>query len=551
MEKDDEKGVVVLMKMIQNPILPGFNPDPSIVRVGDDYYIATSTFEWFPGVQIHHSKDLVHWEQLPHPLNRVSQLDMEGNINSGGVWAPCLSYDNGTFYLIYTDVKSRAGAFKDTHNYLVTATDIRGPWSEPIYLNSSGFDPSLYHDDDGRKWLLNMVWDYREGVNRFAGTYLQEYSVEKQALVGPVVNIFKGTHLGLTEAPHLYKRNGYYYLITAEGGTKYEHAVTMARSKTIEGPYEVDPQNPVLTSYGKPELELQKAGHASLVETQDGEWYLAFLCGRPTVGEYCTLGRETALAKCYWNDEGWLRVEGGGNSPAVEVAAPSFVKDGVDRSAHGGFGPSFEVRDDFDESSLHVQWSTLRIPADESWLSLSERKGYLRLKGMESMSSTHRQALVARRQQSFHVEAETVVEFEPEHFQQMAGLIVYYDTDDYAYLNISHDEERGKVLRIIHSVAAQYDELLDEDIVLETGKPVYLKAVVHREWLQFYYSMGGDAWKTVGEKINVSHMSDDDAALVRFTGTFIGVCAQDLSGTRKHADFDYFNYKHLDERDFE
>lgn len=544
------------MNMIENPILPGFNPDPSILRVGDDYYIATSTFEWFPGVQIHHSKDLIHWEQLPHPLNRVSQLDMEGNINSGGVWAPCLSYDNGTFYLIYTDVKSRAGAFKDTHNYLVTATDIRGPWSDPIYLNSSGFDPSLFHDDDGRKWLLNMVWDYRKGINRFAGTYLQEYSVEEQKLVGPVVNIFKGTHLGLTEAPHLYKRNGYYYLITAEGGTGYEHAVTMARSKTIQGPYEVDPQNPVLTSAGKPELELQKAGHASLVETQDGESYLAFLCGRPTVDRFCTLGRETALVKCYWNDEGWLRVEGGGNSPSVKVPAPAFVQnmsessDGGE-SANGGFGPSFEVRDDFDEPSLHVQWSTLRIPADESWLSLSERKGYLRLKGMESMSSTHRQALVARRQQSFHMEAETVVEFEPEHFQQMAGLIVYYDTDDYAYLNISHDEERGKVLRIIHTVDAQYDELLDEDIALESGKPVYLKAVVHREWLQFYYSMDGEAWDTVGEKINVSHMSDDDAKLIRFTGTFVGVCTQDLSGTKKHADFDYFYYKHLDERDFD
>lgn len=544
------------MKMIENPILPGYNPDPSILRVGDDYYIATSTFEWFPGVQIHHSKDLIHWEQLPHPLTRVSQLDMEGNINSGGVWAPCLSYDNGTFYLIYTDVKSRAGAFKDTHNYMVTATDIRGPWSEPIYLNSSGFDPSLFHDDDGRKWLLNMVWNYRKGINRFAGTYLQEYSVEKQALVGPVVNIFKGTQLGLTEAPHLYKRNGYYYLITAEGGTQYEHAVTMARSKTIQGPYEVDPQNPILTSAGKPELELQKAGHASLVETQDGESYLAFLCGRPTVDRFCTLGRETALVKCEWNDEGWLRVEGGGNSPAVKVPAPAFVQNMSDssdgrESANGGFGPSFEVRDDFDESSLHLQWSTLRIPADESWLSLSERKGYLRLKGMESMSSTHRQALVARRQQSFHMEAETVVEFEPEHFQQMAGLIVYYDTDDYAYLNISHDEERGKVLRIIHTVDAQYDELLDEDIALESGKPVYLKAVVHREWLQFYYSMDGNAWHVVGEKINVSHMSDENAPLIRFTGTFVGVCAQDLSGTKKHADFDYFHYKHLDEQDFD
>ncbi len=260
------------MSYINNPILRGFNPDPSILRVGDDYYIATSTFEWFPGIQIHHSKDLVHWRVLTRPLNRTSQLDMLGNVNSGGVWAPCLSYDNGIFYLIYTDVKSRKGAFKDTHNYLVTSTDIMGPWSEPIYLNSSGFDPSLFHDDDGSKWLLNMIWDFRKGRNQFAGIVIQEYSPAEQKLIGSVTNIFPGTELGRTEGPHLYKRNGYYYLLTAEGGTRYEHAATLARSTSIIGPYEAAPHNPILTSFGHPELPLQKAGHASLVETQTGEW---------------------------------------------------------------------------------------------------------------------------------------------------------------------------------------------------------------------------------------------------------------------------------------
>lgn len=205
------------MNMITNPILRGFHPDPSICRAGEDYYIATSTFEWFPGVRIHHSRDLVHWKPIQSPLTRTSQLHMEGNIDSGGVWAPCLSYDNGVFYLIYTDVKSRVGAFKDTHNYLVTATNIEGPWSEPVYLNSSGFDPSLFHDEDGRKWLVNMIWDHRKGKNRFSGIVLQEFSVQEHKLTGPAVNIFKGTELGLTEAPHLYKYKGYYYLLTAEG----------------------------------------------------------------------------------------------------------------------------------------------------------------------------------------------------------------------------------------------------------------------------------------------------------------------------------------------
>ena len=221
------------MSTIQNPILRGFNPDPSVVRVGEDYYIATSTFEWYPGVQIHHSRDLVHWRLLTRPLTRASQLDMLGDPDSCGIWAPCLSYADGVFYLIYTDVKryGRASApgpsgatLRDFHNYLVTSPDIEGPWSDPIYVNSSGFDPSLFHDDDGRKYLVNMLWDYRPGQNRFAGIVLQEYSVAKCALIGSRKLIFTGTPIGFTEGPHLYKRDGWYYLLTAEGGTGWGHA---------------------------------------------------------------------------------------------------------------------------------------------------------------------------------------------------------------------------------------------------------------------------------------------------------------------------------------
>ena len=205
---------------IHNPILRGFNPDPSIVRVGDDYYIATSTFEWFPGVQIHHSRDLVHWRLITRPLRRPSQLNMLGDPDSCGVWAPCLTYDDGLFHLIYTDVKrygrptvggASGASLRDFHNYLVTSPTIDGEWSDPVYLNSSGFDPSLFHDEDGRKYLVNMLWDYRPGQNRFAGIVLQEYSPNARRLVGERKMIFKGTSLGLTEAPHLYKRNGYYY----------------------------------------------------------------------------------------------------------------------------------------------------------------------------------------------------------------------------------------------------------------------------------------------------------------------------------------------------
>ncbi|WP_379161504.1 glycoside hydrolase family 43 protein [Paenibacillus sp. sgz5001063] len=522
--------------LIQNPILRGFHPDPSICRAGEDYYIATSTFEWFPGVRIHHSRDLVNWRVLTHALTRRSQLDMEGDLDSGGVWAPCLSYGNGIFYLIYTDVKSRQGAFKDTPNYLVTARNIEGPWSEPVYLNSSGFDPSLFHDTDGRKWLVNMLWDHRTHKNSFAGIVLQEYSVALKRLIGPVLPIYKGTELGLTEGPHLYRKDGWYYLITAEGGTQYNHAVTVARSRTIEGPYETDPRNPVLTSAGNRELVLQKAGHACLVHTHTEEWYMVHLCGRPVKEKYCNLGRETAIQRCIFTEEEWLSLADGTNQPSVTVEGPDIPAQPF---------PSPAERDDFDNPVLDVRWSTLRVPADESWLSLRERPGFLRLMGRESMSSLHRQSLVAMRQQDFCCSAETGVEFEPEHFQQMAGLIIYYDTKDYVYLRITHDEELGKCLGIVRSVDGVYDDSVSAQIPLQPGTICLLKVIIIRESAQFYYSVGDTSWEKIGPSLDICHLSDDFPAYIRFTGTFIGMCVQDLSGTFQAADFDYFEYKEL------
>ncbi len=523
------------MKMIQNPVLLGFNPDPSILRVEDNYYIAVSTFEWFPGVQIYHSRDLVNWELIGYPLTRSSQLNMLGNLNSGGVWAPCLSYSDGTYYLIFTDVKSRKGAFKDTHNYLVTAESITGPWSDPIYLNSSGFDPSLFHDEDGKKWLVNMIWDHRKGTNSFAGIALQEYSVKEQKLVGPIRNIFKGTELRKTEAPHVYKRNGYYYLLTAEGGTEYDHAATMARSRSLFGPYEVDPMNPILTSDKSDEDQLQKAGHGCLVETQNGEWYMAHLCGRPVIDKKCILGRETAIQKCYWTDDDWLRIENGPN-PSKEVPAPDLpVSEAV----------TIPLHDDFNEETLALHWNALRRTFEEKWYSLKDRPGYLRLYGEESMNSFHRQSMVMRRLEHFQVELETSVEFEPENFQQMAGLMIYYDTEDHVYLRITEHETLGKCIGIIETKYGSYDELLEKDIALPNDQPIYLKAVIHDHLLQFYYRLDTDEWQQIGEKIDIGHLSDDDSDYVRFTGTFVGMAAQDLSGQHKKADFDYFNYNIL------
>jgi xylan 1,4-beta-xylosidase len=521
---------------ILNPILPGFNPDPSILRVGDDYYIATSTFEWFPGVQIHHSKDLVNWKLITRPLKRTSQLNMAGNPNSCGIWAPCLSYHDGVFYLIYTDQKIFETTFKDPHNYLVTTNDITGDWSEPIVMNSSGFDPSLFHDDDGKKWFVNMLWDHRPGKPKFAGILLQEYDHKQKKLVGPVKNIFKGTEIDWVEGPHLYKRNGYYYLMTAEGGTVLKHAVTMARSKKIDGPYEVDPQNPVLTSYFDPTLELQRAGHASYVETQTGEHYMVHLCGRrmPARGR-CVMGRETSIQKMKWTDDGWLRLECGGNQPQVMVDAPKLPEH--------KWAPE-KVRDDFDSEKLNIHFQSLRVDISDLY-SLSERPGYLRIKGYESLSSFHKQALLARRQQSFFYTAETCLEFEPETFQHMAGLICMYDNRNFYYLHVTWDEEKGKCLDILNCIGGQFEAPVKQ-IKLNTNGRTYLRAKVVYDKLTFYYSEDGKEWKKVGGYFDASTLSDEfDAGggNSHFTGAFVGLCCQDLANKCKHADFDYFEYR--------
>ena len=538
-------------RSIVNPILRGFNPDPSIVRAGDDYYVATSTFEWYPGVQIHHSRDLVNWRLLTRPLRRASQLDMRGDPDSCGIWAPCLSYDRGLFYLIYTDVKrygrtTTAGAsgasLRDFHNYLVTSDRIDGDWSDPIYMNSSGFDPSLFHDDDGRKYFVNMLWDHRPGQNRFAGIVLQEYSPEKRALVGERHNIFRGTPLGLTEAPHVYKRDGYYYLITAEGGTGWGHAVTMARSRSLLGPYELHPDVYILSARHRPDALLQRAGHADLVETQSGETYMVYLCGRPIRNRgRCVLGRETALQPMTWSSDGWLRTTDGQGLPHVEVPAP-------DLPAHPF--PADPAREDFDGDSLPMPFQWLRSPQPEELFSLTARRGHLRLYGRETIGSLFRQSLVARRQQSQCFSASTAIEFEPRHFQQMAGLICYYNSSKFHYLYLSHDETSGRHVRVMSALPDSVTtDAFTPPIAIDGGGPVQLRVEVDYERLLFAFRREGEDWRWLPQQFDASVLSDEATApgLPNFTGAFVGVACQDLAGTARHADFDYFEYV---ERDF-
>jgi xylan 1,4-beta-xylosidase len=553
---------------IRNPILPGFNPDPSIVRVGDDYYIATSTFEWFPGVQIHHSRDLVHWRLLTRPLRRPSQLNMLGDPDSCGIWAPCLTHADGVFWLIYTDVKrfgrsSVAGAsgasMRDFHNYLVTSSRIDGDWSDPVYLNSSGFDPSMFHEDNGRKYLLNMLWDHRPGANRFAGIVLQEYSVKERKLVGERVNIFEGTALGFTEGPHIYRRSGWYYLLTAEGGTGWNHAVTLARSRKLTGPYELHPDIHILSGRHRPDSELQRTGHASLVETQNGETYMVYLYGRPLRNRgRCTLGRETAIQKMVWGEDGWLRTLDGQGIPTIETPAPPLPSlspapsggEGGRRPGEGDArgGSHAHCRYDFDSAQLPIDLQWLRTPWPEEIFSLTARPGFLRLHGRETIGSLFRQSLVARRQQAHCFSATTLVEFEPEHFQQLAGLVCYYNSVKFHYLHISHDETLGKHLRVMSALPDSLQaDAFTPPIALPAGKPVHLRVEVDYERLHFAYRVEGadKDWRWLPQQFDASILSDEanPPGLPNFTGAFVGLACQDLAGTLKPADFDFFDYR--------
>lgn len=531
-------------KTILNPILKGFNPDPSIVRVGADYYIATSTFEWFPGVQIHTSKDLIHWKLIAHPLNTTELLDMKGNPDSGGIYAPCLSYNKGLFYLVYTNTRNVSGSFWDCSNYVTTAPQIEGPWSSPVYLHGSGIDPSLFHDDDGRKWLVSALLSHKKGPKlgfpQWEGILLQEYSPDEEKLVGERKLIYKGSGLGTTEGPHLYRRNGYYYLLTAEGGTFYNHAVTMARSQKLTGPYVTGPENPVLTARENCTLPLQRTGHGDLVETQTGEWYMVHLCGRPLPSRgRSVMGRETGIQRVTWTKDGWLKLEGKGHEPRLSVDGPLLAEHPWEKEP---------VRDNFDSQKLNIHFQTLRIPLGEEMMSLTERPGYLRLYGYESLSSKFCQSLVARRQQAFCYRAQTRVSFQPESFQQMAGLVCYYDTNNYIYLYITREEGLGRAVNLMINDLNQFSYPLDDGIAVEEEGEISLKAEVFYDMVQFYYSLDEEVWKPMDGYVEYSKLSDEyfkERKLERFTGAFVGLCCQDFTGAHIPADFEYFEYEEM------
>lgn len=512
-----------------------------MIRVGRYFYIANSTFEWWPGVQIHRSRDLGNWSLVGYALTRRTQLDMRGNPDSGGVWAPALSYADGHFWLVYSDVKSLHGPYKDVRNFLVTAKRAEGPWSDPIPLNRSGFDPSLFHDVDGRKWLVNQAWKPSVGLDAFDGIVLQEYSVRQRRLVGEPVNIFRGSGLGKTEGPHLYRRGKFYYLVTAEGGTDWTHAVSVARARSLTGPYELSPTHPLLTSADDPTNPLQKAGHGSLACSADGRWYLAHLCSR-AIGHprRCILGRETAIQPIKWSRDGWPQLAAGGSAPVA-----SFKVEAAKRA------PYVEhFRDDFNWDRLNSHWNTLREPPDAKWLSLVERRGFLRLRGRGSLQSTFDQSLVGFRLLHLACTVETFLEFSPQSYQQTAGLCLYYNTSNFYYLYVTGAKGGSRMLGLLACDNRNYRDILSEPITLPGEGGIRLAARLDGGRLQFSYGTdSGTGLAPVGPALDGTILSDDYPAEtilgLAFTGAFAALCAQDSSALRVPADFDLFRYEAL------
>lgn len=513
------------MTKVQNPVLPGFHPDPSMICVDGVFYIANSTFEYFPGICLHKSRDLANWEQLPSPL-AAEALDLDGLDPSCGVWAPSLSYHDGLFYLAYTVVANHAQAsFLDTPNYIVTAGNIEGPWSEPVYVNSSGFDPSLFHAPDGKLWFVQMEWDFRRDANgKFAGIMLTELDRKTFKPVSEHVTICAGSALGLTEAPNLYWKDGWHYLFCAEGGTAYEHAESVFRSPSLMGPYAPCPHNPLLTAYGTGAY-LQKAGHAALCEGPDGRWWIAFLCARPLPGtQKCVLGRETAIAEVQWRG-GWPMLIAGNAMPpdAFEAYGPKAPE------------RPFECR--FDAPRLPRAFCSLRTPPRYS---LTENPGKLRLYGGKSPLSRSGQQVIALRQTGFKFIAETALTFSPQRYTSMAGLLYRYDERNQYFFRITRCDD-AYVLGLLNINRGECIFPAPESEITLPGNRVCLRLEVDGAQGVFAYSFDGQQFKRYPHTIDTTILSDEYDRY-GFTGAMVGLCCVDMQYEVEYADFEYFTY---------
>jgi len=530
-------------RTFRNPVVPGFNPDPSICRKGEDYYMVTSTFEYFPGVPVYHSKDLVNWKMIGHVLNRPSQLNLDSVECSGGIFAPTIRYHQGTFYMITTLVGTKGLQHK---NFIVTAKNPAGPWSDPHWIaGADGIDPSLFFDDDGKAYYQGNCMPASRLFDKHRNIWMQEIDLKTWKLTGDRKTILdaseyygkgildKGMENGLNnfEAPHVYKKDGWYYLIIAHGGTSQNHSVSVFKSKNVVGPYENNPSNPILTHrFLSKEHAFTSTGHLDFIETHTGEWWACYLAKRPVGGENHILGRETFFSPVDWS----------GSWPVVNPGN----KTGRGSTVH--FRPDIpEVKveektlDQFDAKMPGPEWTFIRTPRS-NWWSLSERAGFLRMY-LQPASITEKKnpSFIGRRQTSHRFDAIVSLEFAPANANEVAGLVIERDRNYYFRFTIETIENKTH-LAVWKKTGEGYEQMINK-VPVDTKK-IALKVQGNSYLYSFSYKNEGSDWFGLATHQDGRFLGLAGAG--RFTGTFIGMYASSNGfKSENKVDVDWFDYK--------
>ncbi|MFD3260536.1 glycoside hydrolase family 43 protein [Paenibacillus lentus] len=500
-----------------NPVLPGFYPDPSVIRVGSDYYLATSSFEYVPGLPIFHSKDLIHWEQIGHALTRTSQIDMHSRKSSEGIYAPTLRHHEGVFYIITTDVMGIG-------NFYMTASSPAGPWSDPIKIPYGNIDPSLMFDDDGKVYVTAQMGADEE-------SHIIQYEIDiktGKALSEPVI-VARGDGGVWTEGPHLYKINGRYYLICACGGTGRDHRVLVYRGDTPYGPFEMMP-HPMLTHNRLPGHPIQNVGHADLVEDTEGRWWAMFLGVRPVDGQYSVFGRETFLAPVQWTDDGWPVVDNNEGTVSLEMSAGPLFHSLPSSASEPNW------RDDFTDKQLGHRWTFLLAPSEEQAL-LGTRPGYITLMGNGFTLRDEGPALfLGVRQQHRAVTVTTALQFAPQREGEEAGIAVRLNERGNLTLGM---RQSGEARTLIAAMTDRGQTTVIAETPIRTEQLLLRVAAEEREYT-LLYSLDGTAWHEMGS-VPARVLSPEGNG--GFTGALVGMYA---TGNGRHSEtpayFDYFGY---------
>ena len=482
------------MLTYENPIIPGFYPDPSVCRVGKDYYLVNSSFEFFPGVPLWHSRDLLHWEQLGYVLTRESQLPFAHVRTSGGIFAPTIRYHDGRFYMITTNVT-------DGGNFFVWTDDIRGEWSDPIYIDHLGIDPSLFWDDDGTAYYTGTHAD----ENGRAGIGMFPVDLETGARLGETKIIWYGTGGKCPEGPHLYKINGWYYLMIAEGGTEYGHMETMARSRSIWGPYESCPHNPIVSHRDLSRAEFQALGHADLVDTPDGKWRLVFHGIRPSIFMLHHIGRETMIAPVTWDENGWPVVnDGNPMTPTMQMEGEGDVR--TEKS----------WRDDFTAPEPAPRWS---------WVYSPDRTRYafgdgLTLHGAaDTLDQIGAPTFLGVRQQQFTLRYQTKMQLSGTE-SGCAGLTIFH-TSQHHYDFYAQKQNGGCTVQLRRRVVDL--EAKSKPVFFENTDTLLLRIDADRLTYTFY--AGTDEAHLVKIGTGSTQLLSTECMNCTFTGCFAGMFA--------------------------